>query len=299
MAYNAPFIVNKVLNFLYQGKKPLFIWMHFMDTHSPYNPPSKYVLKFREKDFTLSERKFLNQHVYSNDKSVKITQNLIEDLKILYDAQISFIDDCLKDLFVHIERHYQENCLIIITSDHGESFYEHGIFGHQGSVFDELLKIPLFIREMGKKLIKREVKEPVQLLDIAPTILDFYGLDPPEDFQGKSLLHLIQGKKLNRKKPIITECYQKGGFMKRNNKEGFKLISIRTNDWKYIYDEEKNQEYLFNLKNDPLERVNLINKNLEKTEDFRLIRDFHLQKAKETQERSRIVSAIDNLNLKK
>ncbi|MHA1724309.1 MAG: sulfatase, partial [Promethearchaeota archaeon] len=199
MAYNAPYIVNKVINLLKKNKAPLFLWMHFMDIHSPYNPPAKYVLRFRKKDFTLSERKFLIEHVYPNNTPGSISPKYIEDLKVLYDAEISFIDDSLETLFSFINKNLNQKCLVIITSDHGESFHEHGTFGHQGIVYDELLKIPLFIREMGEVQNPKNFKNFVQLIDIAPTILNYFNLDIPEDFQGNNLIPVLKGKELKRK----------------------------------------------------------------------------------------------------
>jgi len=297
MAYNAPYIVNKVIDLLKKNKAPLFLWMHFMDVHSPYNPPAKFVLRFRKKDFTLSERKFLIEQIYPNNAQDSITPKNIEDLKVLYDAEISFLDDSLKVLFSFIKKNLNQKCLVIITSDHGEAFYEHGMFGHQGSIYDELLKIPLFIREMGEDKNLKICKNFVQLIDIAPTILNYFNLDIPEDFQGINLYPILHGVELERKGLLITECYQKGGILKRNNFEGFKLISIRTHDWKYIIDEEKGSEFLFNLENDPVEKYNLIDVNREELLNFRLIKDYHLQKISEKDEKSRIVDTIKNLNI--
>ena len=85
--------------------------------------------------------------------------------------------------------------------------------------------------------------------------------------------------------------------MKRNSKEGYLLISIQKAEWKYIFDEELNQEYLFNLQKDPDEKINLININKEKANDFRLIKQHHLIKSQETSERYRISSAISKLKI--
>lgn len=295
MAYNAPYIVNKVINILNNTKAPLFLWMHFMDVHGPYNPPSEHVLKFREKDFTLAERNFLNTIVYFN--KTKISMENVENLKILYNAEIRFVDDALLKLFTYIRKYIKKDCLVIITSDHGESFGEHGLCGHLESVYDELLRVPLFVFDIGKMDNVKKSDNFVQLLDIAPTILNYFGLEIPEDYRGISILPFLNGKKIERKELLITECFKKDGFIKRNSQEGFKLISIRTHDWKYIIDEEKNNEFLFDLKNDPLEKRNLINDNKEELLKFRIIRDHHLQKVSEKDEKSRIVDTLKNLNV--
>ena len=286
LGFNAPYIVNKVSGFLKNHKGPLFLWAHFMDVHRPYNPPKKNVLKFRDTDFSRSERKFLTMelHMISNRQNISPTH--IKNLKVLYDAEINFVDDSLYFLFKIIEEKFKENCLIIITSDHGESFNDHYTFGHQGSVYEELIKVPFLIIEMGRKQVVGKVEETIQLIDIPPTILDFFNINIPEDFQGESLLPLLNGDSLNRKKPVITECYQKGGFIKRNNSEGFQLISIKTDTWKYIYDQESDQEFLFNLVDDPKEKNNLASKNKNKLEEFKLIKQHHMSKVIKTSEKT-------------
>ncbi len=300
IAYNAPYIVSKVISFLNNSKKPFFLWAHFMDVHSPYNPPAKNVINFREKDFSISEREFLTNKVYSMSLEVKTTSRMIEDLKILYDAEIHFVDEYLKKLIELIKNRFKDNCLVIITADHGESFYEHGLFGHQGSVYDEILKIPLIIVELGKKPIEKDIKDVVQIMDIAPTILDYFGIDIPENFQGSSLIPIIKGENPIRKEVIISECYQKNRLMKRNRKEGLILFAIRKHEWKYIFDEEKEAEFLFNLKSDPKEKNNLIGENPEKLEEFRIIKEYHLEKTTTTShEQSKIIKAIGMSNLNK
>jgi len=298
IAYNAPYIANKLISFLKTFQKPLFIWAHFMDVHSPYNPPRRNVLNFRKKDFDISERKFLVEKVYPRAKEIKITPKMIDDLKILYDAEINFVDEYLAIFLEAVKNQIQNNCLIIIAADHGESFYEHGLFGHQGSIYDEVLKIPLIIVELGKNSIKKKIQNSVQLIDISPTILDYFGIKIPENFQGISLLPMIRGESIKRKDYIISECYQKNGLMKRNSKEGFILLTIRNQGWKYIFDEEKDTELLFNLKIDPQENNNVINENTEKLAEFRTIKQYHLKKITESyEEKLKITKSIDKLKL--
>jgi arylsulfatase A-like enzyme len=299
IAYNAPYVVNKLTSLLRNIKKPFFVWAHFMDVHSPYNPPDRNLLQFRKNSFRISEKEFLIEKVYSQSPSIKITQEMIDKLIDLYDGEIHFVDEYLGKFLNLVNFKIKKDCLIIIAADHGESFYEHKFFGHQGSVYEELLKIPLIIIEVGKKPTMKKIYDSVQMIDIAPTILSFFGIEIPDNYEGQNLLPSINGVPLIRDNPIISECFQKNGIMKRSQKEGSILMAIRKkNEWKYIYDEEKEEEYLFNLKEDQFEKNNLIKDNLVMVNEFREIREKHIQKYIESsKEKSKIMKAISKINI--
>ncbi|MHA2394646.1 MAG: sulfatase/phosphatase domain-containing protein, partial [Promethearchaeota archaeon] len=143
---------------------------------------------------------------------------------------------------------------------------------------------------------KKEIKDTIQLIDIAPTILNYFGIDAPENFQGLSLLSMTRGEPMKRTDYIISECYQKSGLMKRNQEDGYILLAIRNKGWKYIFDEENNKEFLFNLTMDPQENNNLIDENNEKLSEFRTIKQYHIKKiAKSYYEKSKITRSIDKL----
>jgi len=298
IAYNAPYITNQCISILAKKKKPLFLWAHYMDVHNPYNPPLRNLLNFRNKDIPLARKEYLNQKIFYSPHKFKITPDILDDLKLLYDGEINYIDEYLGKFLEFIKLKFQRNCLVIITADHGEGFFEHGFFGHQGTIFEELLHVPLFIVDMGKKSKVNKIDEIVQLLDIGPTILKYFGIPIPENYQGKSFLPIIKENYSNRNKYIFSECYQKNGIMKRNRKEGFIMLSIRKDYWKYIFDEEKDVEFLFNLKEDPKEQNNLINSYKSIVEGFRKLKIDHINHISVIDEKSKIVKSIKTLDLK-
>ena len=298
IAYNAPYVVSKITSFLRSFDKPLFLWAHFMDVHSPFNPPSKNVLAINNNDISLRERSFLNSEVYQNPEKYKISSEILEKLKILYDAEINYVDSYLKNIFELILQKFPKDCLVIITADHGESFFEHGFFFHQGNIYDELLKIPLFMVEIGKDSAIKTVNNTAQLIDIAPTIIDYFGFSVPDAFQGISLIPLIRGESVEREKYVISETYQKNGIMKRNNKDGYILLSIRTDNWKYIYNEQLNEELLFHIKIDPKETINLSNEELSKLVEFKSVRESHLQEISVVDELSKISKVVNQIDFK-
>lgn len=299
-------ICKFIINFKFQ--KPLFLWAHFMDAHWPYNPPPKDLLNFRESNISSKERDFLLNKVFWNNNMPQIfkkhTSNAIlseENLKNLidlYDGSIFYIDRNLKAFFNLIKRNIKKNCLIIITADYGEAFFEHEYLNHSGHLFEELLRIPLYIVELGKKSTIRKIDEAVQLLNIAPTILDYFGIKIPKEFQGKSLLPLMRGDTLPRKDYIISESYQTDGKFNMYSKISYKIFSIRKKPWKYIFNEQLNQEYIFNIEEDPKERNNLIEKKIEILSEFRRIKNKHFQEIDIFNEQVKIIKAIKDLDFR-
>jgi arylsulfatase A-like enzyme len=269
-----------------------------MDVHSPYNPPSKNVRNIIGSDMDIKQRNFLNNEIWDNPQNYTISGTILENIKILYDAEVNYVDSFLNQIFSIIRNKFKNDCLVIITADHGESFYEHGSFFHQGTIYDELLKIPLFIIEIGKNHLVKSAESIVQLIDIAPTILDYYDISIPESFQGKSLLPLLKRDFLDRDACVISETYQKDGIMKRDGETGYKLISIRSDEWKYIYNEQFDEELLFHLKSDPEEKVNLITKEKVKLAQLRRIRDSHFAEITAVDEFSKISKAISQIDFK-
>ncbi len=295
--YNAPIISKKIINILKRNKNNFFLFGHFMDVHNPYDPPIRNLLKFRRKNINRRERTHLQDDVFWEPHKYQITRDILNKIIDLYDGSINFVDEYLQAIFKFIISKFKKNCLIIITADHGDGLFEHDFFDHQGYIYDELLKVPLFIVEIGHKQHVKKINNLVQLIDIAPTILDYFGVPIPEDFQGISLLPLLEGKSIKRENFVISECYQKNGKIKRNNKEGFKLISIRNKAWKYIFDEEKKREYLFNLLKDPYEKNNLIKSNNLELKILKDILNDHLLEIKISNEKSKIKNVIDRLRL--
>ncbi len=93
--------------------------------------------------------------------------------------------------------------ILIVTSDHGEAFGEHGTEQHTKTIYEELVRVPLFAWGAGVR--SREIGEPVTLVDLYPTILDVFGLDTPDDTSGETLVPLLAGKELPRGRPILAE----------------------------------------------------------------------------------------------
>jgi arylsulfatase A-like enzyme len=153
----------------------------------------------------------------------------------------------------------KDQSLIIITSDHGEEFKEHGGILHRQLYYRPELNVPLIIHlpEYRKKQIR--LKELVRSIDILPTILEVAGLNPSPRAQGRSLLPLIKGN-TNRLNRFLWRVFR---FFIRDSSNSFaenrkdRKYSIIADDYQLIHEIKSDSKQLFNIKADPLAKNNI------------------------------------------
>lgn len=233
---------EKVINYLKENKnkKPFFVFYHTYDIHSPYNPPEPYDKIFGE---------FKSNINPTNDELLKYAHTAWRDLKkedldflkARYDGSIKYVDDNLLKFFKALEKiGFFENYLLILTSDHGEEFGEHGGLLHRDLLYEELIHIPLIIS--GTKVPKnKKIKVLCNHIDIMPTAFKFLKIEKPKYLQGEDLLDL-------KKRKFIFSQYEDRRY------------SLRTKRWKFILNSDGKFE-LYDLSKDKFERENLSEKN--------------------------------------
>ena len=169
------------------GDRPFFIFLHFYDPHWHYSPPPE-VLKIFESAY--AGKLTGNLKDFQNLRPDEVSQADLDHLKALYDGEIRYTDNEIGRLISHLkERDVWRNTMMVVTSDHGEEFLEHGSWEHQKTLYEEVVRIPLVVA--GPEVTTRRETRPVSLLDIAPTILDFLKLKTAPTMQGVSLLRPV------------------------------------------------------------------------------------------------------------
>lgn len=109
----------------------------------------------------------------------------------LYRGELQVVDAALQDVIEHLQAENRyDDAIVVVMGAHGEEFFEHDGAGHGRTLYEESLRVPLMIRAPGL-LTPGRVEEPVDLLDLAPTLLDLLGVDPPRQWQGESLVPII------------------------------------------------------------------------------------------------------------
>lgn len=190
------------------GEGPLFLFFHDLDPHSPFD--------------------------LGKVKKPPLQAYLSEVGRV--DARIGKLRDTLR------ETGLDSRTVLILSSDHGEAFGEHGTSFHGQNLYEEQIRVPLLVRLPGN--VGRVSDVPVTLMDLGPTVLDLFGLPTPGHFMGQSLVPLLAGQSPNLSRPIIAEGRLKQALVLPS---GLKLIRNQKEGTFEIYD----------LNADPEERHNL------------------------------------------
>ena len=132
---------------------------------------------------------------------------------------------------------------MIVTSDHGEAFGEHGRDFHATTVYEEMIRIPLLIE--GPGVGAHRVDRPAGLIDVAPTILSLFGQPTPGYVMGQSLVPFMRGERPELSRPLAVD----GGRAMR--------AMLFEQRWKAMVDEKRGTEEVYDLREDPEERRNL------------------------------------------
>lgn len=218
--------------------RPLFFFMYYYDPHSWYDPPPPFDTLY---DATYTGP--LTPEVYQHGQRVVSgeivpTERDVEHLLALYDGEITYWDHHL-GLFLDRLRveGLLNNALVIVTSDHGQMFGEHGKWVHRNSLYEEVLRVPLFIYFPGVAPAGEVIETPVFTADLMPTVLDLAGLPVPAGLDGASLRPLLMGRPgLPADRPIYAEIDAETSPSSPGYwiAPRFDLRSVKTDGWKYV-----------------------------------------------------------------
>lgn len=164
------------------ANKPFFVYMHFMDVHSPYKAPEPYYSKYKLGDSKLSGAH--NEIEAMSKAGVVPTAGDIERLYGLYDAEMEYMDAEFGRLMTELIKSGQDaNTIVVFVADHGEAFYEHQQWFH-GNLYQENIRIPLIMKIPG--VSPSRMGGYAQQIDLAPTLTELAGVAPSPDWMGHS-----------------------------------------------------------------------------------------------------------------
>ena len=230
---------------------PFFLYVHYIDPHIPYSPPAEFA------------REFARDHPgfpLFNTRKQLVGMDL-------YDGEVRYVDEGLRELVGTLERYgLRENTLLVLTSDHGEEFFEHGVLGHGFSLFQPVIQVPLIMH--GPGITAGTVcEEPVQILDLPATVLALAGTGIDTLGDGHSFASLLAAGSAEAAPLYFLENEFGQG---EADQRSFVQKGIRAGKWKLVLTERNayfppgDQPYgglaLYDLVADPAERDNLAGK---------------------------------------
>ncbi len=269
----------------YAGKrKPFFLFANYMEAHLPYDPPKRILASLDSKETGPLMNSFsvlpceqagayvVNPRGYSSDWLARVSQ--------LYNAEIAYLDEhigtllsCLRDSGT------LDDTVLIITSDHGENLGEHNFIGHEFSLFNTVLHVPLIIRFPSAFTPGRVSTEPVSLIDVLPTILDIVpDCTKPADLDGLSLLRATPTQADSRRDILaeysnpktLINSYFHGKYPKADlSRYNVSLRSLQKGDFKYIRS-GNGTESLYDILKDPAELNDISSQFTDQIEKLRL-----------------------------
>jgi len=223
------------LDWLDEGRdpqRPFLAWIHYWDVHGPYLPPPGYAEMLPPE----------GTRPLTADESARIQDGLrlaVDDWHhyvASYDAEIRYLDDRIGELLRALaERGLDASTYVVVTSDHGEAFLEHGHWDHGGTLHQEQLHVPLLIA--GPSLAPATVEQVVSTLDLFPTLLELAGIPAPAS-DGESLLPLLgrtAGTRYARSVAVAESAGRQEGVTRAARDRRWKLI-LRDLDPVELYD---------------------------------------------------------------
>jgi arylsulfatase A-like enzyme len=254
--------INNVVFSLLNGRpkrdKPFFLFINYMDAHWPYIPPSPFDRLLPGKDFKFTTKRYTGLVAEVMKLERKVTKKERNHLVSQYDGGIAYLDSEIGNLFTKLkELNLFENTLLIITSDHGESFGRRNFVGHIVSAYQDQIHVPLIIKHPNTN-DRALVQNFVSLVDLVPTVLAVLGYPIPDNLDGKSLLT----RPSENSRPIIAESYPGSFLWNLHPRFHRQERAIFQGPYKLIVSTAGKRE-LYDLSDDPNEKMDLFGENSE------------------------------------
>ncbi len=183
-------------------KTPFFLYLHYMDVHSAYIPPSPWKERFVEpypeaRPWILKGNpRPIRRSLTGEGRKVEMSARDVAYMSGLYDGELAYLDAQLGELFAQLDKDgLLDSSIVVVAADHGEEFMEHGRMIHCEVLYETSIHVPLIVRfppALRTKGAKARIGELVENLDVTPTLLDYLGIQPPGPVDGKSLRPLIE-----------------------------------------------------------------------------------------------------------
>ena len=259
---------DQAIEFISQNKDSDHPWemsVNVFDPHGPNDPTGEYRKRydsdslpgpyFKKSDLD-HENRLAGVDYPGTAKDLDVAE--ARDMQADYFAMVELIDHNVGRLLDFLEENdLRKKTLVIFMSDHGEMLGDHGLKGKGCRFYEGLVRVPLIFSMPGR--VKEGVRADalVELIDVAPTLLDLAGAEPPRRMQGRSLLPILEGKKPADYHREMVRCEYYGTLDRANVSELRRATMVRDNRFKFVVYHGQEYGELYDLQEDPWEHHNL------------------------------------------
>jgi arylsulfatase A-like enzyme len=251
---NAERIIFEFKNWLTSqtGDQPFFAFLIFFDNHDPYIAPEPFATMFSDH----IPRGFLPSGNMGSPGWESFSAETIRELMTAYDTTIAYVDYLIGMLISWLSNlNLMENTLVVITSDHGEQFGEHGLMNHANSLYVPTLHVPLLLSMPSRIPADLRITQPVTLRDLPATILDILGKTSAFKFPGNSLTRFWKSS-ISDPKALLSEIEYEPSVPKWFPISGGNIKSLILEKYHFIQYRDRPDE-LFDYAADPAEKNDL------------------------------------------
>ncbi|NUM53821.1 MAG: sulfatase [Candidatus Hydrogenedentes bacterium] len=257
-------VTTEAIQLAGSAKPPYFLYCHYFDPHSVYVEHPDFFHKYgtpptiddQDRRLISNFVDYYIDHFYSHlrlskdRKYAEISPAGREHVRYLYDVECAYVDFHVAQLIQVLDHISGGENIVVVTSDHGEELWDHGALGHGKTAYSELVNVPLLLRMPG--LGPTRSKDPIQLIDVMPTLLDYLHIESPSEWQGISALpRLTDVGRSSNGLPAFTSVGGTQAFT------GLNTLCVVTDYAKLVIDNSSGVEQLFDIIADPGERHNL------------------------------------------
>jgi arylsulfatase A-like enzyme len=212
------------------GQRPFFMHVHYMSPHHPYDPPAPFDRFVPDPSLT-PVTYYPKKSYFFFEEGEELPAAQRADMVARYDGDILFVDGVFDDLLATLRaRDLLDRTVVVLTSDHGEEFFDHRNWGHGQSVYNELTHVPLIVRHPALFPPGTRVASPVMTVDVMPTVLELAGAAPPHGLAGRSLLPLLAPGALATPRESYSELLYRYGHAQALVRDESKLVRMTKGD---------------------------------------------------------------------
>ncbi|MFW5905255.1 MAG: sulfatase [archaeon] len=256
-------VETRAKEFIESTDDSFFLWVHYMDTHTPYVPAPRHLRTVT--DQRTSTLRMLRAHLRTGF-GLDVGEETLADLQALYDATVHQVDASIGRLLDTLEAAgVRDQTTVVVAGDHGEEFMDHGHLAHYPKLYDELAHVPLVVDHPEGPA--KTISDPISLDVLPPTLLESAGVPEQETFDGDSALDVllddsndveegVESSTIPVTVAVRGDSVTQQPIPKRLD-DGNLLVSARSADWTYIHHTGTEAHELYHRRTDPTERTDV------------------------------------------